>query len=272
MLSGMLYLRRLIGHHSSPASAIALLALFVALSGVAVALPGKNGIDKNDPKRGSIGTRAIANNSIRTADIRTGAVRASDIGDGSVTGDDVSEGTLGKVPRATSADSAARAATATSAETAKTAGSAATAASAANAGALDGVSSTGYLRTSANRIRSAGNVNGLADYANNAPLVQLSNLARGTYAVTAKLTVNNDNITAENVTCALVKSAGTTILDSSLQTLGPFGGAGQQLDFAFTAEVAAGSAGTDDLYLRCTNALADNDADDLKIVAHLENN
>ena len=268
----MLYLRRLLGHHSSPATVIALLALFVALSGVAAALPGKNRLDRNDPKRGAIGTRAIANNSIRTADIRTGTIQASDIGDGSVTGDDVNEGTLGRVPRATSADSAARAATATSAETAKTASTAETAGSAANAETLDGVNSTGYLRTSANRIRSAGNVNGLADYGNNVALVQLSNLARGTYAVTAKLTVNNDGASAENVTCALVKSAGTTVLDSSLQTLGALGFAGQQLDFAFTAEVATGSAGTDDLYLRCTNAAADNDADDLKIVAYLENN
>lgn len=74
------------------------------------------------------------------------------------------------------------------------------------------------------------------------------------------------------MTCGLVKSAGITVLDSSLQTLGGLGGAGQQLDFALTAEVSTSSAGTDDLYLRCTNPNANSDADDLKIVAHKENN
>ena len=59
-----------------------LIALFVALSGTSVALPGKNRVDRNDAKGGSIGTRAVANNSIRTEDMRNGHVRTSDISDG----------------------------------------------------------------------------------------------------------------------------------------------------------------------------------------------
>jgi len=90
----------------TPATAIALVALFVALSGTAVALPGKNRVDSNDPKRGSVGTRAIANNSVRSSDIRTGNVRSSDVLNDSLTGDDILENTLGKVPSAVSADSA----------------------------------------------------------------------------------------------------------------------------------------------------------------------
>ena len=103
----------------TPAMGIALVALFVALSGTAVALPGKNRVDSNDPKRGSIGTRAIANNSVRSKDIRTGNVRSSDVLNDSLlsedvkndalTGDDINEGTLGTVPNATSATTATNA-------------------------------------------------------------------------------------------------------------------------------------------------------------------
>ncbi len=104
---------------------IALVALFVALSGTAVALPGKNRVDSNDPKRGSIGTRAIANNSVRSSDIRTGNVRSSDVLNDSLlgedvkndtlTGDDLNESTLGKVPSAEKANTANTANTANSA-------------------------------------------------------------------------------------------------------------------------------------------------------------
>lgn len=118
-------MRHILRHRPTPSMAIALVALFVVLSGTAVALPGKNRVDKNDYKRGSIGTRAIANNSIRSSDIRRGNVFSSDIANESIlgedvkndtlTGDDVNESTLGRVPSAANADSAKTATTATSA-------------------------------------------------------------------------------------------------------------------------------------------------------------
>ena len=67
--------------------AVALTALFIALSGTAIALPGSNRLDKNDYRRSSIGTRAIANNSIRSRDIR----------DRTITGRDINEATLDTV-------------------------------------------------------------------------------------------------------------------------------------------------------------------------------
>ncbi|MDQ3721108.1 MAG: hypothetical protein M3350_10075 [Actinomycetota bacterium] len=107
-------------------TAIALVALFVTMSGTAVALPGKNRVDSNDPKRGSIGTRAIANNSVRSSDIRNGNVFGADINDGSLTGDDVrddslngndvNESQLGKVPNAAAADNATNAQNAANAQ------------------------------------------------------------------------------------------------------------------------------------------------------------
>jgi hypothetical protein len=106
--------------------AIALVALFVALSGTAVALPGRNVVRADDLRRNSVGTRAIANSSIRTQDIRNGHVRGSDVlnesllsedvqngsltGDDvqndSLTGDDINESTLGQVPSAVTANTA----------------------------------------------------------------------------------------------------------------------------------------------------------------------
>ena len=59
-------------------------ALFIALSGTAIALPGRNRLDKNDYRRSSIGTRAIANNSIRSRDIRNGTITGRDINEASL--------------------------------------------------------------------------------------------------------------------------------------------------------------------------------------------
>ena len=64
--------------------AVALTALFIALSGTAIALPGRNRVDKNDYRRSSIGTRAIANNSIRSRDIRNGTITGRDINEASL--------------------------------------------------------------------------------------------------------------------------------------------------------------------------------------------
>jgi hypothetical protein len=214
-------MRHLTRHRPPPAIVIALIVLFVALSGVATALPGRGGVDRNDPKRGSIGSRGIANNTIRTGDIRANNVQTGDLLDGSVTGNDVDESTLGTVPRSARANLAAQAVVAQTA---------ANAANAASAGALDGVDSTGFLKTNFNRIRSVGN-SAVNNYANNGLLAQLVNLPRGTYALSAKLTVNNDSASPENVTCQLVRSVATTVVDSSLQTLGAITQAAQQLDF-----------------------------------------
>jgi hypothetical protein len=93
--------------------AVAFVALVAALGGSAVALPGKNRIDKNDIKRG--------------------AVNGADIRNGSVKGADVAESSLATVPNAVSAQRADNAQNAVSAGTASSAVSAATAANATNA-------------------------------------------------------------------------------------------------------------------------------------------
>ena len=66
-------------------NAIAYIALFVALSGTAIALPGKNKVKKNDIARGAVVGKAIAADAVKKAKIRDAAVIASKLGQGAVT-------------------------------------------------------------------------------------------------------------------------------------------------------------------------------------------
>jgi hypothetical protein len=76
----------------SPALVVNLIALLVALSGVAVALPGKNTVDSGDVKKNSLKSSDYKNNKMKGADIL--------------------ESSLGQVPSAAAADTANQAANA----------------------------------------------------------------------------------------------------------------------------------------------------------------
>jgi hypothetical protein len=102
------------------------IALFVALSGTALALPGKNTVDSGDIKKKSVETSDLAPNAVKGSRLAPGAVTSASVADGalaeidlardSIGGGAVDESTLGEVP------------------------------SAANAGQLGGVGPSGYLR------------------------------------------------------------------------------------------------------------------------------
>jgi hypothetical protein len=64
---------------------VAYVALFVALSGSALALPGKNSVKSNDIKRGAVKGRAIAGDAVKKAKIRDAAVTAPKLGPAAVT-------------------------------------------------------------------------------------------------------------------------------------------------------------------------------------------
>jgi hypothetical protein len=64
---------------------VAYLALFVALSGSALALPGRNSVTSNDIKRGAVKGRAIAEDAVKKAKIRDAAVTAPKLGPAAVT-------------------------------------------------------------------------------------------------------------------------------------------------------------------------------------------
>jgi hypothetical protein len=142
----------LTGRRPSPAMAVAFAALLAALSGTAVALPGKNTVDSGDIKNGvvksediknggvaskdikngGVATKDIKNGGVATKDIKNNDVRSEDVRNNTLTGTDINESSLGTVPSANSANTANTANTANSANTAANANRAAT------AGAVDG--------------------------------------------------------------------------------------------------------------------------------------
>jgi hypothetical protein len=100
----------------SPAMIVAFVALVAALSGTAVALPGKNLITSDDIKKGAVKSPDIGRGAVSSTKLRNGAVTNPKVGNGSVTtaklrndavtGEKVNEDTLGQVPSATSAANA----------------------------------------------------------------------------------------------------------------------------------------------------------------------
>jgi hypothetical protein len=108
----------------SPALIIAVIALFISLSGVSYGV-ATGFIDSREIKNNEVRSLDIRNNEVRTIDIRNNQVRGIDIRNSTVqgrdialntlTGDDVREDTLGKVPSAASADNATSAGSATTA-------------------------------------------------------------------------------------------------------------------------------------------------------------
>jgi hypothetical protein len=107
----------------SPALVIALIALFVSLSGVSYGVATgfidsreikNNQVRTKDLRNNDVRTRDLRNNEVRGIDIRNSTVRSSDVGLNSLTGDDINESRLGKVSSAAAADSATSATTAQS--------------------------------------------------------------------------------------------------------------------------------------------------------------
>jgi len=62
----------------SPAMVVAFVALLAALSGTAVALPGKNTVDSGDIKKANVKTSDIAKNAVISGKIKDGALLAKD--------------------------------------------------------------------------------------------------------------------------------------------------------------------------------------------------
>src|ERR687892_1144201 len=83
----------------SPAMAVAFVALLAALSGTAVALPGKNRVDSGDIKNNAVRSGDIRNGTVTTKDVKNNNLRSIDIRNNTLTGNDINEGSLGQVPR-----------------------------------------------------------------------------------------------------------------------------------------------------------------------------
>jgi hypothetical protein len=69
---------RRFSHLPSPAMAVAFLALLVALSGTAVALPGKNTVDSGDIKKGAVKASDVGKNALTSGKVKDGSLLAKD--------------------------------------------------------------------------------------------------------------------------------------------------------------------------------------------------
>jgi hypothetical protein len=88
----------------TPAMAVAFVALLAALSGTAVALPGKNTVDSGDIKNGQVKGKDIGKNAVTAKKVKNSSLAGADVKDESLAGTDINESTLGKVPSAGTAD------------------------------------------------------------------------------------------------------------------------------------------------------------------------
>jgi hypothetical protein len=110
--------KSLLRRRPSPALIIAVIALFVSLSGVSYGVATgfidsreikNNEVRSLDIRNNEIRTRDLRNNEVRGIDIRNSTVQGRDIALNTVTGEDVKEDTLQKVPSALLADTATNA-------------------------------------------------------------------------------------------------------------------------------------------------------------------
>src|SRR6266550_137178 len=104
---------QLLRRRPSPAMAVALLALFVALGGssyaalhVGSAQIINNSVRSKDIRNNDVRSKDIRNNEVRGRDIRNSTIQGKDVALDTLTGLDIKESTLGTVPLATAAGSA----------------------------------------------------------------------------------------------------------------------------------------------------------------------
>jgi hypothetical protein len=121
--------KSLLRRRPTPAMIVALIALFVSLSGVSYGVATgfidsreikNNEVRSIDLRNNEIRTRDLRNNEVRGIDIRNSTVQGRDIQLNTVTGEDIREDTLQKVPSALLADTATNAGSADSAKSVST--------------------------------------------------------------------------------------------------------------------------------------------------------
>jgi hypothetical protein len=89
----------------SPSMVVAMLALFVALSGTALAMKGHHGRRHHKLRLGknTVGTRQLKRKAVRTGKLANNAINGRKVKDNSLSGADINLGALGTVPSAVEA-------------------------------------------------------------------------------------------------------------------------------------------------------------------------
>jgi hypothetical protein len=84
----------LAGRRPSPALIVAVVALIAAVTGTAVALPGKRAVDKNDLRKNVVRSWNVKPETLKAADVKDESLGGSELGADSVAGSDVDESSL----------------------------------------------------------------------------------------------------------------------------------------------------------------------------------
>jgi trimeric autotransporter adhesin len=82
---------------------LAAIALVLAMSGAAVALPGKNKVDKNDIRKNAVVSKAIKGGAVTNSKLSSNAVTSSKLADGAVTNTKLVDGVVTEAKLATGA-------------------------------------------------------------------------------------------------------------------------------------------------------------------------
>ena len=79
----------------SPALVLGVVALVVAMSGAAIALPGKNSVKSNDIAKGSVKSKQIKADAVKKKHLKEGSVTAAAIAEGAVGSAAIADGAVG---------------------------------------------------------------------------------------------------------------------------------------------------------------------------------
>jgi len=235
----------------SPAAVIGILALILALSGVAVALPGKNSVATKDLKKNAVTAAKLKNGAVTGPKLGAGSVTTDKLAAEAATGAKVDEATLGKVPTAGFADTATKATEATKATTAD---SAAKAAEAANALELEG-RTLSQVRPIATGVND-GSSQGLDDA--NFESVMGVNIGippgGADVVINASLDLDNNSAGQAGGTCRL-RFSGTVVSFPTFITLT----AGNNYSVSLTAFIDNAGAGVRQTLVECQGSISDDD-------------
>ena len=83
------------GLRPSPALVVALAALVAAMSGAAIALPGKNTVQRNDIKNGAVSGKKIARGAITSKQIKGKSVRGNRLKDKAIKAKQIADDAIG---------------------------------------------------------------------------------------------------------------------------------------------------------------------------------
>lgn len=232
----------------SPAAVIGILALILALSGVAVALPGKNSVATKDLKKNAVTAAKLKNGAVTGPKLGAGSVTTDKLAAEAATGAKVDEATLGKVPTAGLADKA------TEATKAVTADSAAKATQATNALELEGRTLSQVRPTAAGTTDSTSQ--GLDDV--NFESVMGANITippgGADVVINASFDLDNNSAGQAGGTCRL-KFSGSVVSFPTFITMA----AGNNYSVSLTAFVNSAGAGLRQALVECQGSIADDD-------------